>query len=391
MDYGSSGHDRSGGEPAARDSRHHGICALSQRLFPDAEGIEGRHRGRHRRPRTRRHHQRRPAISFQTAYQQAVQAVLATLPAAGLEAEVKASSPMTLTSAAARTPLISCGHARLSRRHADRLWRQVAHQSDIGGLVPGSSARRRAKSFTTACWCRRCGSRAMRASRRRSRRSSPTTAASARSCSAICARRSGDPGSESKRFAALVRRIRPRHRARGDGEPHAPRRTSAIRGEIALWPDGDSEAEDWWITTAPKRKSPYASMSARQKTRRPAAARFLGLVAADLGADQSRHLDRKAVSLLALLATADPTISVNHGLTDAVKFIIPPGLVVSPRHPATVNHYFPSAHLGYSVVLAALGKLNPARAVAPSGLGSGAVSIGYRVSRTGKPAGFTSC
>ena len=37
-------------------------------------------------------------------------------------------------------------------------------------------------------------------------------------------------------------------------------------------------------------------------------------------------------------------------------------------------------------MLAALGQLNPARAVAPSGLGSGAVSIGYRKARTGKPA-----
>ncbi len=37
-------------------------------------------------------------------------------------------------------------------------------------------------------------------------------------------------------------------------------------------------------------------------------------------------------------------------------------------------------------MLAALGQLNPARAVAPSGLGSGAVSIGYRRARTGKPA-----
>ena len=36
-----------------------------------------------------------------------------------------------------------------------------------------------------------------------------------------------------------------------------------------------------------------------------------------------------------------PTIPVNHGLTDAVEFVIPQGLVVSPRHPATVNHYFP--------------------------------------------------
>jgi N-methylhydantoinase B len=38
----------------------------------------------------------------------------------------------------------------------------------------------------------------------------------------------------------------------------------------------------------------------------------------------------------------------------------------------------------YNVVLAALGELNPARAVAPSGLGNGAVAIGYAKGRDGK-------
>ena len=37
-------------------------------------------------------------------------------------------------------------------------------------------------------------------------------------------------------------------------------------------------------------------------------------------------------------------------------------------------------------MLSALAKLNPKRAVAPSGLGSGAVTIGYRKARGGKPA-----
>ena len=51
--------------------------------------------------------------------------------------------------------------------------------------------------------------------------------------------------------------------------------------------------------------------------------------------------------------------------------------VVNPQYPATVNHYFPTSHVVYTCVLAALGKLNPARAVAPSGFGNGAIAIGY--------------
>jgi N-methylhydantoinase B len=40
----------------------------------------------------------------------------------------------------------------------------------------------------------------------------------------------------------------------------------------------------------------------------------------------------------------------------------------------------------YACVLQALGKLNPARAVAPSGFGTGAIAIGYAMARTGKAA-----
>ena len=92
----------------------------------------------------------------------------------------------------------------------------------------------------------------------------------------------------------------------------------------------------------------------------------------------------QAVSLLALLAATDPSIPVNSGISNAVDFVMPDGLVVNPRHPATVNLYFPTSHLIYNVVLAALGELNPGRAVAPSGLGNGALAIGYTDTRSGK-------
>jgi len=84
------------------------------------------------------------------------------------------------------------------------------------------------------------------------------------------------------------------------------------------------------------------------------------------------------VSLLAVLAASDPTIPINSGLLQAVDFVIPEGLVVNPRFPATINLYFPTAVMVYTCVLSVLGKLNPSRAVAPSGLVTGAVALGYR-------------
>jgi N-methylhydantoinase B len=64
---------------------------------------------------------------------------------------------------------------------------------------------------------------------------------------------------------------------------------------------------------------------------------------------------------------------------------MPEGSVVSPQFPATVNHYFPTSHIVYTCVLAALGKFHPARAVAPAGFGTGAIAIGYSKGRAGKP------
>jgi N-methylhydantoinase B len=159
-----------------------------------------------------------------------------------------------------------------------------------------------------------------------------------------------------------------------------------IRTELATWPDGTAEAEGFLDHDGAVKDRPVRIHVRATKAADALTLDFSGSSPQTAGPVNLVASTAKAVSLLALLATIDPTIAVNFGLTDAVRFVIPEGLVVSPRHPATVNHYFPTAHLTYNVVLAALGQLDATRAVAPSGLGSGAVSIGYRTARTGKPA-----
>jgi N-methylhydantoinase B/oxoprolinase/acetone carboxylase alpha subunit len=49
---------------------------------------------------------------------------------------------------------------------------------------------------------------------------------------------------------------------------------------------------------------------------------------------------------------------MNSGVLDAVDFIMPAGTLVHPQFPASVNHYFPTSHVVYTCVLAALGKFN---------------------------------
>ena len=140
----------------------------------------------------RRHRRAAASSSTSPPIEQAVQAVLARYPRGEAASRATASSATIPTSAAARTRPTSCAVTpAFHQRRADRLRRQpraqVGHRRHRAGL---RRAPRRARSITTACCCRRCGSRPRRASRKRSRRSSPTTAASPRSCSAICARKS---------------------------------------------------------------------------------------------------------------------------------------------------------------------------------------------------------
>ncbi len=85
----------------------------------------------------------------------------------------------------------------------------------------------------------------------------------------------------------------------------------------------------------------------------------------------------RSVTLLAVLASTDPTIPVNSGLLDCVDVLLPERSVVNPAYPATVNLYFPTAVMAYTCVMSAMGKLNPARAVAPSGMVTGAVALGF--------------
>ena len=159
-----------------------------------------------------------------------------------------------------------------------------------------------------------------------------------------------------------------------------------LRDEIAAWPDASGEAEGFLDHDGADKSKPVRIHVRAEKKGNTISLDFSASDPQAAGPVNLISTVARAASLLALLATADPKIRVNAGLADAIKFTIPEGLIVSPIRPATVNHYFPTAHLVYSCVLAALGRVNSARAVAPSGLGAGGASIGYARSRSGKPS-----
>ena len=158
-----------------------------------------------------------------------------------------------------------------------------------------------------------------------------------------------------------------------------------LRAQIAGWPDGEAEAEGYMDHDGADRTRRVKIHVRVVKSGERLTLDFSGSDPQTRGPINAPATTCRAVSLLAAIAASDPTIPVNAGAFEALDFVLPEGTVVSPVFPATVNHYFPTSHLAYACVVAALGKLNPARAVAPPGLGNGAVAIGYREGRNGKP------
>ncbi len=164
-------------------------------------------------------------------------------------------------------------------------------------------------------------------------------------------------------------------------------RSTGVRARAAIsrWADGESNAVgflDHDGTTPPRPVRIEARVIKRGER---VMLDFSGCDAQTAGPVNLNAVTTRAISLVAFVAAADPELPVNAGLLDALEFILPEGRVVSPRRPATVNNYVPTMHVVYNCLMAAFGRFNPERAVAPSGLGGGAIAIGYPQARAGQP------
>lgn len=158
-----------------------------------------------------------------------------------------------------------------------------------------------------------------------------------------------------------------------------------LRTELARWPDGEVETEGVLDHDGVTIDRPVHVRARVVKRGERLTIDFSRSDPQTQGPINANASTVEACALLAVLAMVDPTIPVNSGLRDAVEVVIPPGLVVSPTRPAALNQYVPTCHVGYNCVLSALGKLDPSRAVAPAGLGGSGFAVGYRTSPGGKP------
>ena len=92
-----------------------------------------------------------------------------------------------------------------------------------------------------------------------------------------------------------------------------------------------------------------------------------------------------------LMAMTDASLPFNHGFVDVVQTKFKEGTIVCPRPGAPVSYYVPLAYLTADVVLHALGKFNPERAVGSSGGGGGVRIAERRRRRAASPGSSWSC
>jgi len=159
-----------------------------------------------------------------------------------------------------------------------------------------------------------------------------------------------------------------------------------LRDQIALLPDGIAESESFLDHDGANMDRPTRLHVTVEKRGERLRIDFTGSAPQTPGPVNVGKYVSRAGALIAVIAATDPTIPLNSGLTEPVEVILPEGTIVNPLRPATVNLYAPTLWMLYAIVLDAIGKLDPPRAVAAGGFGMGAMAIGYRTSRSGKTA-----
>jgi N-methylhydantoinase B len=253
----------------------------------------------------------------------------------------------------------------------------IAHKADMGGLVPGSSGAGSREIFHDGL---RLPPVRYQGAAGIDRDVEAVLRANSRTPEVVIGDTRGQVGATrlgAARLAALAAEYG-RDCVLAVMEEILARTARRLAAELAAWPDGQAEAEGFLDNDGADLDRPVRIAVRAEKSGERLTLDLSGCAPQTRGPVNVNAWTARSVSLLAVLAASDPTIPLNAGLLRAVDFVIPEGLVVNPRYPATINLYFPTAVMIYTCALSALGRLNPARAVAPSGLVTGAVSLGYR-------------
>jgi N-methylhydantoinase B len=157
-----------------------------------------------------------------------------------------------------------------------------------------------------------------------------------------------------------------------------------LRAALEAMPDGLQEAEGLLDHDGISHDRPRRVHVAVEKKGREILFDFSGSDEQARGPVNVTSALIKNTCYFGLMAMTDASLPFNHGFVDVVQTKFKEGTVVCPRPGAPVSYYVPLAYLTADVVLHALGKFNPERAVGSSG-GGGGVRITSSGVKSGKP------
>lgn len=253
----------------------------------------------------------------------------------------------------------------------------IAHKTDLGGIVPGSSGAASREMFHEGLllpgvkyWTKDGPVKEVDEIVRRNSRTPETVAGDIRAqigCTRVGAQRVADlcaeygTGTIKAALEELLRSAEIR-----------------VRQGLSNWPDGESEAEAMVDNDAVDLDVPLRLHVRVVKKGDSITFDYSDTNNQVKGPINLRPQCGEGGALLALMSYLDPSIPINDGTRRPVNFINPEGKITNPRWPAPVNNYFGLTHVLYSTVLKALATFNPSRAVGTAGLGCGALAIGYR-------------
>ena len=157
-----------------------------------------------------------------------------------------------------------------------------------------------------------------------------------------------------------------------------------LRDALAAMPDGTREAEGLLDHDGVSHDRPRRVHVAVEKKGREIVFDFSGSDEQARGPVNVTSALIKNTCYFGLMAMTDASLPFNHGFVDVVQTRFKEGTIVCPRFGAPVSYYVPLAYLTADVVLHALGKFNPERAVGSSG-GGGGVRMTSFGGKSGKP------
>ena len=148
----------------------------------------------------------------------------------------------------------------------------------------------------------------------------------------------------------------------GCGELMA-RVAAQLRDALAAMPDGKHEAEGLLDHDGISHDRPRRIHVAVEKKGKAILFDFSGSDDQARGPVNVTSALIKNTCYFGLMAMTDASLPFNHGFVDVVQTKFKEGTIVCPRPGAPVSYYVPLAYLTADVVLHALGKFNPERAV----------------------------